>query len=147
MTKVCKGCGRELPISKFARDDRMLDGHLNYCNPCRHSRSSWKDPPRVRRRKSDELVSLGQKPLKRPTTEPRKSVCEAIEYIRKVCREQGYITTKELLGIRIFVRRDAISWLTDNDTFYEDDSQWKPEWYSFLWANNPKIVDKQDAIV
>jgi hypothetical protein len=89
----------------------------------------------------------GQKETKRPNPEPRKTVRDAIEYIRVICRARGYITTRELWKVNIFARRDAISWLTDNDTLYEDDEHDKPEWYSFLWADNPKIVDKVDAIV
>lgn len=33
-TKVCKGCGRELPLSEFHKDARMIGGHKNYCREC-----------------------------------------------------------------------------------------------------------------
>lgn len=134
-------------IGKFARDDRMADGHLNYCGPCRRSRTTWSEASRGKRVRGDRFVSLGQKAIKRATPEPRKSVCEAIEYIRQTCRDKGYITTAELRGVKVFVRRDAVAWLTYNDTLYEDDTHLKPEWYSFLWADNPKIVDKVAGIV
>lgn len=37
-TKVCKKCGRELPISEFYVHKRMGDGHLSFCKDCVKSR-------------------------------------------------------------------------------------------------------------
>jgi hypothetical protein len=33
-TKVCKKCGRELPLDRFHTDSRMRDGHKNHCKDC-----------------------------------------------------------------------------------------------------------------
>lgn len=33
-TKVCKECGRELPISMFGGNHKSPDGHLNTCKDC-----------------------------------------------------------------------------------------------------------------
>lgn len=33
-TKVCKKCGRELPLSEFGGNFRSKDGHLNTCREC-----------------------------------------------------------------------------------------------------------------
>lgn len=33
-TKVCKECGRELPIEQFRANPRCKDGHLDTCNDC-----------------------------------------------------------------------------------------------------------------
>lgn len=33
-TKVCKKCGRELPIEEFYRLKTMKDGHMNVCKEC-----------------------------------------------------------------------------------------------------------------
>ena len=33
-TKVCKRCGKELPIHEFARNARAADGHQVYCREC-----------------------------------------------------------------------------------------------------------------
>lgn len=37
-TKVCKGCGRELPINAFAANIRAKDGRQPYCRDCMHER-------------------------------------------------------------------------------------------------------------
>lgn len=37
--KVCKGCGRELPLSEFAKHDKAKDGHMSTCKECRRRRS------------------------------------------------------------------------------------------------------------
>lgn len=33
-TKVCKKCGRELPLSEFHKNKGHKDGHLNVCKEC-----------------------------------------------------------------------------------------------------------------
>ena len=34
-TKVCKGCGRALPLSAFSVHPKALDGHMSECKECR----------------------------------------------------------------------------------------------------------------
>lgn len=34
LTKVCRGCGKELPIDQFYKHSQMVDGYLNYCKDC-----------------------------------------------------------------------------------------------------------------
>ena len=34
-TKVCKKCGRELPLNEFSKDKRCKDGHRNVCKECK----------------------------------------------------------------------------------------------------------------
>lgn len=34
VTKVCKRCGRELPIEKFGKHHRSADGHQSICRDC-----------------------------------------------------------------------------------------------------------------
>ena len=36
-TKVCKKCGRELPLSEFPKNRHSKDGYLNTCKTCRTS--------------------------------------------------------------------------------------------------------------
>lgn len=38
--KVCKECGRELPLSEFAKHDKAKDGHMSVCKECRRRKSS-----------------------------------------------------------------------------------------------------------
>ena len=33
-TKVCKHCGRELPLSDFYANSKAKDGHATYCKEC-----------------------------------------------------------------------------------------------------------------
>lgn len=37
-TKVCKKCGRALPISEFYVHKQMGDGHLSFCKECVRAR-------------------------------------------------------------------------------------------------------------
>lgn len=34
-TKICKQCGRELPLDSFAKHHISKDGYMAYCNSCR----------------------------------------------------------------------------------------------------------------
>lgn len=36
-TKVCRKCGRELPLSEFPRSAKSKDGHINTCKTCKAS--------------------------------------------------------------------------------------------------------------
>jgi len=38
MSKVCRDCGLEKPISQFGRRENSLDKHNIYCKPCWKSR-------------------------------------------------------------------------------------------------------------
>lgn len=39
MIKLCKGCGRSLPITAFSKHPQMLDGYLNFCKTCVRDRA------------------------------------------------------------------------------------------------------------
>jgi hypothetical protein len=62
-TKVCKNCGRELPIGKFYVGKNMKDGLRNECKMCRSMyNQEWrKNKLKAQQEKSTELVK---------TTEP-----------------------------------------------------------------------------
>lgn len=55
-TKICKECGRELPLEQFSKNPGMKDGHVNICKDCQREQ-------RRRRRESNiytptEAVSI-----------------------------------------------------------------------------------------
>lgn len=39
-SKVCRKCGKELPLDEFYTHSRMADGHLNICKECVRARVS-----------------------------------------------------------------------------------------------------------
>lgn len=43
-TKICKGCGKELPLSDYHKDERMIGGHKNYCRECVSKQEEEKKP-------------------------------------------------------------------------------------------------------
>lgn len=40
--KVCKDCGETKDLSKFPKNKEMVDGHINFCNPCRYKKYAKK---------------------------------------------------------------------------------------------------------
>ena len=34
ITKICKECGKELPLEMFSKNKGMKDGHVNICKDC-----------------------------------------------------------------------------------------------------------------
>lgn len=38
LTKVCKGCGRELPLESFQLNNKAADGRMTECVDCRRRR-------------------------------------------------------------------------------------------------------------
>jgi hypothetical protein len=38
MTKICRKCGKELPIDNYYKNESMSDGYLNQCKECVKSR-------------------------------------------------------------------------------------------------------------
>lgn len=56
-TKVCKKCGRKLPISEFYVHKEMNDGHLSFCKECVKAR--------VRKYRDDNIDEIREKDKKR----------------------------------------------------------------------------------
>lgn len=50
-TKVCKVCGKELPIDQFRPNPKCKDGHLDTCYECLNNKIK-----ETNKRKEDELV-------------------------------------------------------------------------------------------
>ena len=71
-TKVCKCCGKNLPIDSF---ERYADGYRNFCRNCRRneSRATEKFKDFTSRELIDELISRGYK------GELTKTIVEAVK--------------------------------------------------------------------
>lgn len=82
-TKVCKKCGRELPVSEFYKSNKSSDGLQWWCKDC--LKQSSKMSHRVKKNKNplerfatdelrDELISRGGNLVPKPT--PREMMQE-----------------------------------------------------------------------
>ena len=47
LTKVCKSCGRELPIESFQLDYQAVDGRMSECTECSRRRKLSKKEAKV----------------------------------------------------------------------------------------------------
>lgn len=64
-TKVCKKCGRELPISEFYVHKEMNDGHLSFCKECVRAR--------VHKHRENNIERIREYDRNRSKTEERKN--------------------------------------------------------------------------
>ena len=58
-TKVCKGCGRELPTTDFYTNNRAKDGLATYCKECANRLST--EYARKRREREKESGGKGER--------------------------------------------------------------------------------------
>ena len=58
-TKVCKKCGRELPITEFALNKNLKDGHVGRCKDCINAYQRQ----RYARKKGKTLERTNPKPV------------------------------------------------------------------------------------
>lgn len=61
-TKVCKVCGRELPIDEFYKSPTSADGHYNQCKSCRYKAAQ------IRRQKAKKSDAANTPPTHTPLT-------------------------------------------------------------------------------
>lgn len=62
-TKVCKGCGREYPLSEFPIHKKSSDGHAHLCKECFHRR--YKERGRGVRAKANPLEKFTSREMMR----------------------------------------------------------------------------------
>ena len=62
-TKICKKCGRELPISEFYVHKQMGDGHLSFCKECVRAR--------VHKHREDNIERIREYDRNRPNVKER----------------------------------------------------------------------------
>lgn len=60
-TKICKKCGRELPLDNFSKNAKMKDGLQNHCRACasEYSRNIWKR--KKAQKKENERIEFEKK--------------------------------------------------------------------------------------
>lgn len=67
-TKICTKCGKEKPISEFAKDKRSGDGYTYWCKECRneHNRKYLKENPEKAKEHNDKWKERRKEYYKRP---------------------------------------------------------------------------------
>lgn len=55
-TKLCRKCGRTLPMSAFSIDNHMHDHHACYCRECLNTREKERREAKIR------AIKLGRNP-------------------------------------------------------------------------------------
>lgn len=58
--KICKECGRELPLEAFGKQYRSRDGHLHICRDCMSKKQSEASP---RKKKDEDEAEPNDTPL------------------------------------------------------------------------------------
>ena len=60
-TKICKKCGRELPLENFSKNAKMKDGLQNHCRACasEYSRQMWQR--KKAQKKENERIEFEKK--------------------------------------------------------------------------------------
>jgi hypothetical protein len=86
-TKVCKKCGRELPISEFYVHKEMNDGHLSFCKECVRAR--------VHKHREDNIERIREYDRNRPNIKERRQKQKERLKNDKEKREQYYIKRNE----------------------------------------------------
>lgn len=103
-TKVCKTCGRELPVEAFGKHARTADGLQPVCRECQ--RTARKGVPLgPRKRRTDDPVMTEVGPVRIVVTEPEAvanpSVAEIPDQdLVKELRRRGYdVTAKKTIEL------------------------------------------------
>ena len=78
--KICRRCGKELPLDEFYVHKQMADGHLNICKECVKAR--------VTKHRYNNLEKIRKYDLERSHSEKRKELRKAITKRRR--KEVGY---------------------------------------------------------
>lgn len=107
-TKVCRKCGRELPITEFYKNKLYKDGYMNMCKKCNnaYSNESHKKKREQQRQKSllggaevgDKKHKVYTNPILAPFT-PRELMLEL--------KARGYVG--ELLFVEHIVKEHRIN--------------------------------------
>ena len=81
MTKICRKCGRNLPLSDYYTHNAMADGHLNICKDCVKNR--------VRNYRQENLVKIREYDRLR-ANEPHRKELQAANTKRRRKEVEGY---------------------------------------------------------
>ena len=86
-TKICKKCGRELPLSNFHKHPAMSDGRINVCKDCV---SKYKKDNNNTKRKTEYMRRYRKTPMGRANELLRRYI--KMDEIKN--RGKGDLTTK-----------------------------------------------------
>lgn len=107
-TKVCRGCGRELPLVDFYDSPKAKDGHRNYCKHCHVERQSQhyaNDPAhKVKHRTELHLQQPKPKARKKRVANGRG---DRSEYMKKYYQDQKVRLTEK--NHADYIRRKSVA--------------------------------------
>lgn len=87
-TKVCRVCGRELPIDSFCKQNKSADGHSHVCRECKKMVHDGYVRPRFNRFSTEDLVAeikaRGVKLIPEPTPREMMERLAALGYKGKL---------------------------------------------------------------
>lgn len=70
ITKVCKGCGKKLPITKFYKNSATKDGHDGKCVECRKKQTAIWAAKHPKKKAAATKSKPRKKTTKVPTSHP-----------------------------------------------------------------------------
>lgn len=89
-TKLCKKCGKELPLEAFGKKKGTKDGLQNWCKPCttkqildaRHRKKAAQNEPKEKPAKSTQpVIQPKPEPIREPIFNPVTAVLEIPDYL------------------------------------------------------------------
>lgn len=101
LSKCCKRCGAEKPLSDYYAHNRMADGHLNFCKECTKRRvTEHRDVNLERIRKYDR--ERGSRQTGRKVPEINRKLSNAIRHGKvnrpPCCTAPGCFSTEHIEG-------------------------------------------------
>lgn len=85
VTKVCKKCGKELPLEKFFKNPKMADGYLNKCKICmgEEHAEKMKDYEYAEKRREVCRRIYREKKNNKKKKDKSRDAHQAITYVKK----------------------------------------------------------------
>ena len=83
-TKICKGCGRELPLDAFWRNRQGVTGYCKDCMKEKHAKAAAKREQKYKEHEERMIEQIFGKPEKKDLDEARQSFQEELDRVAPV---------------------------------------------------------------